>query len=441
MSASAVSRSVQLERLTQLSRAFTYATSLADILELAVKQAAEMLGAEKAILLLPDEQGVLHVSASHGVSRDLVDRFRDSLDESLAGRISGMIGSPISEGFVGVPLVSNGNVIGLLAVFRPAAGVATPDEEWLLSALADQVAAPLENARLTEEIEKIALISENGRLYEAERAARQEAERAREEAESARAQAVQAMTEAEKARDLAEESNRSKAAFLAAMSHDLRTPLNAIAGYVQLMKLGLRGPVTPEQDEDLDRIARNQQHLLSIISDVLEFARLGAGRVVFQKVDVSLDEILRDAEAMVTPQMVAKRIQYRFQPAGQAVSLHTDPGKLQQILLNLLSNAIKFTPEGGSITTTFETQVDGAFSDDPQVWISVSDTGDGIHADKLESIFLPFVQVARSLNHPDEGIGLGLAISRDLARGLGGDLTAVSEYGKGSTFTLTLPLR
>lgn len=427
MKADVASRSVQLERLTQLSRAFTYATSLADILDLAVKQAAEMLGADKAILLLSDEEGVLHVNASHGVSRELVERFKDSLDESLVSRLRGLIGTPMSEGFVGVPLVNNGNVIGLLAVLRPDIGVATDDEEWFLSALADQVAAPLENARLSEQLERMALISENGRLYEAERAARKEAERARQEAEAAR--------------DLAQESDRSKAAFLAAMSHDLRTPLNAIGGYVQLMKLGLRGPITPEQDEDLDRIARNQQHLLSIISDVLEFARLGSGRIVFQKVKVRLDEVLRDAEAMVTPQMRAKRITYRFQPAGHSVDLHTDPGKLQQILLNLLSNAIKFTPEGGSITTTFEVQADGAFRDQPQVSISVTDTGGGIQADKLESIFLPFVQVERSLNQPGEGIGLGLAISRDLARGLGGDLTAVSEYGTGSTFTLTLPLR
>jgi signal transduction histidine kinase len=419
-------RPLQLERLTQLSRAFTYATSLAEILELAVKQAAEMLAADKAILLLADEDGVLHVSASHGVSREVVDRFRDSLDESLVSRLRGLMGTQLAEGFVGVPLVSNGNVIGLLAVLRPDLREATDDEEWLLSALADQVAAPLENARLAEQLEKAALISENGRLFEAERAARKEAELAK--------------TQAEAARDLAQESNKSKAAFLAAMSHDLRTPLNAIGGYVELMRMGLRGPVTEDQAADLERIARNQQHLLSIISEVLEFARIGAGRVVFQKTETSLDETLRDSEAMVLPQMQAKGIEYRGEPMGQGVTLRTDAGKLQQILLNLLTNAMKFTPEGGRITTRYEVAPSESSGSAPVVRISVTDTGGGIEADKLESIFLPFVQIERALDHPAEGIGLGLAISRDLARGLGGDLTVASEYGAGSTFTLTLPL-
>jgi signal transduction histidine kinase len=412
-----------------------------------VKQAAEMLAADKAILLLADDTGMLHVSASHGVSADIVDRFRESLDESLSGRLLGLAGTQLAEGFVGVPLVNNGNVIGLLAVLRPDAGLPTADEEWLLSALADQVAAPLENARLGEQLERIALISENGRLYEAERTARREAELAREEAEAARMQAEIAREQAELARkeaeitrDLAQESNRSKAAFLAAMSHDLRTPLNAIGGYVQLLKMGLRGPITEEQSADLDRIARNQTHLLSIISQVLEFARIGAGRISYTESDVTLEAEIRDAEAMVMPQLLAKGIEYRCDAPDHPIALRTDASKLQQILLNLLSNAIKFTPQGGMITTSYRAKADGAFANKPIVEISVADTGPGIPEDRLDSVFLPFVQVERALNHPDDGIGLGLAISRDLALGLGGDVTAVSELGKGSTFTVTLPL-
>lgn len=437
---STAGRSYQLERLTELSRAFTYSMSLTDILELAVRRAAEMLSADKAILLLPDEQGILHVSAAHGVDSDVVDRFRDSLDESLAGRLRDLMGEQMAEGFVAVPLVSSGNVIGLLAVLRPDMGTVTENEEWVLSALADQVAAPLENARLAEQLERAALISENGRLFESERAARKEAEIARIEADAARMRAELAKEEAEAARDIAQDSDRSKAAFLAAMSHDLRTPLNAIAGYVQLLKMGVRGPVNEDQVADLDRIGKNQEHLLAIISEVLEFARVGAGRVTYQYADVRLDLALRDAEAMVLPQIATKEIEYKCEPCDEPLSVRTDAGKLQQILINLLSNAIKFTPKEGSITTRFVARRHGRFTKEPVVQIQVEDTGSGIPADKLDSIFLPFVQVNRRLNHPDEGIGLGLAISRDLARALGGDLTAQSEWGKGSTFTLTLPL-
>jgi signal transduction histidine kinase len=429
-----------LERLTRLSRAFTYATSLADILRLAVVQAAEMLGADKAILLLPDEDGVLHISASHGVSADVVDRFSESLDESLGSRLTGLAGTPMAEGFIGVPLVSKGNVIGLLAVFRPDLGAASADEEWLLSALADQVAAPLENARLAEQLERSALISENGRLFEAERAARKEAESAREEAEMARLEAEAARREAEAARDLAEQSDRSKAAFLAAMSHDLRTPLNAIAGYVQIMSMGLRGPLTPEQEGDLERIAKNQRHLLSVVSEVLDYARIGAAQASYNYSEVSLDSAVQDAESMVAPQMTAKRIEYRYISPGTPVTVRTDRAKLQQILLNLLSNAIKFTPENGAITVGFEVLREGKFAKSPVAQIRVSDTGPGIPPEKLESVFLPFVQLERTLNHPGEGIGLGLAISRELARALGGSLEVESVYGEGATFTLTIPI-
>ena len=421
--ANAAVRSLNFERLTELSRAFTYANSLDSILTLAVTQAAEMLSADKAILLLPNEEGVLNVSASHGVSPEVVSRFRESLDESLASRLTELFGAKLAEGFIGVPLVAKGNVIGLLAVLRAESGEATDDEEWLLSALADQVAAPLENARLEEALERAELLRENARLYESEKSARKEAEQAR--------------ARAEKALDLAEESNRSKAAFLAAMSHDLRTPLNAIGGYVEILKMGLRGPLTQDQQADLERIGKNQKHLLAIVSDVLDFARIGAGRVTYRKTQVSLGETISAVESIVMPQIVSNGIEYRFEPPRSPVECNTDPDKVRQILINLLSNAAKFTPRGGSVTIRLSTVEDDGV---PAALISITDTGAGIPEDRLDSIFLPFVQVERTLTNPDEGIGLGLAISRDLARGLGGDLTAVSELGKGSTFTLTLPL-
>ena len=236
--------------------------------------------------------------------------------------------------------------------------------------------------------------------------------------------------EAEAARDEAQAANRAKSDFLAVMSHELRTPLNAIGGYTEIMQLGIYGPVSERQKEALERIARSQQMLLGLINDVLNFAKLDAGQVQYRMDDVSLAETLAPVETLVAPQLQAKHQVYRFECASDTM-VHADRDKLQQITLNLLSNAIKYTQEGGSITLSCRN--DGEF-----VCVEVSDTGVGISTERLEAVFDPFVQVDRALNRPHEGVGLGLAISRDLAQGMGGTLTVRSTPGKGSVFTLRL---
>ncbi len=234
------------------------------------------------------------------------------------------------------------------------------------------------------------------------------------------------------ARHQAEEANHAKSEFLAMMSHELRTPLNAIGGYAQLMEMGLRGPITPEQREDLERIERSQRHLLGLINDVLNFAKLEAGRVQFFIARVPMNELLLGVEALVLPQLHAKGL--RYVDAGDCgnMAVHADEEKARQVLINLLSNAIKFTPAGGQVRVA-------CTEDEEQVRIIVSDSGVGIPPDRLDAIFEPFVQVDRGLTSRQEGTGLGLAISRDLARHMGGDLTATSIAGVGSNFTLSLP--
>jgi signal transduction histidine kinase len=326
---------------------------------------------------------------------------------------------------VGVPLVSRGQVVGLLAGVRRDGAGATEEDEWLLSALADQLSAPLENARLASQLERSALLADNLRLYEAERTARLAAEAAQRSAETARDAAVQADT--------------TKSLFLAAMSHELRTPLNAIGGYVELIELGLRGPVTPAQAQDLARIRASKEHLLRLINDVLEYARVGSSaHTVLEIRDVDLDMTLREAESMILPQLQAKGLGYAYEPCDERLIVRTDPHPLKQIVLNLLTNAIKFTPRGGVVRMRCgpvqERRADGF------AYVEVQDTGPGISEEHIEAIWKPFVQVGRTLSQPAEGVGLGLAISRDLARRLGGDLSVISQVGAGSTFTLTIPL-
>ena len=238
---------------------------------------------------------------------------------------------------------------------------------------------------------------------------------------------------AEEAAARADEANRAKSEFLAVMSHELRTPLNAIGGYVELMELGIRGPITEEQRLDLARIRKSEEHLLGLINGVLNYSRIEAGAVRYSVSDVSVDEVLSTCEALVTPQVRAKKLELRYAGCDPALAVKADAEKLQQIVLNLLTNAVKFTPPGGHI------ELDGAALDH-EVRIRVRDTGRGIVADQLAHVFEPFVQVDSQLTRTQEGVGLGLAISRDLARGMGGDLTAESTPGVGSEFTLTLPL-
>jgi signal transduction histidine kinase len=223
------------------------------------------------------------------------------------------------------------------------------------------------------------------------------------------------------------------------MSHELRTPLNAIAGYAQLMELGVPEPLPATHREYLGRIQRSQSHLLGLINQVLSYARMEAGRVEYDLRDVSGRELLELVEPFVRPQVMAKSLSYECILPEPHLRVRADPERVVQILINLVSNAVKFTPPGGRVTLS-ATPVDSpALTPEEAVAFHVVDTGIGIPADRLEDIFDPFVQVDGSLTREEGGAGVGLAISRDLARGMGGELTVVSAVGEGSAFSLVLP--
>ena len=234
------------------------------------------------------------------------------------------------------------------------------------------------------------------------------------------------------ARAEAEGANQAKMLFLAAMSHELRTPLNAIAGYVDLIVLGIHGPITESQKATLVRITRNQRHLLGLINDILSFAKLEAGNVHMDTQVLSAREMLESLDPLIAPQAQARGIAYSVQVCDASMKVVGDPERVRQILLNLLSNAVKFTQIGGWVLLA-------CHSDGDRVRFKVQDNGPGIAPEMHDNIFSPFVQVGRNLAHPQEGVGLGLAISRDLARAMGGELTVESQVGQGSTFFVTLP--
>jgi signal transduction histidine kinase len=241
------------------------------------------------------------------------------------------------------------------------------------------------------------------------------------------------ISEAKKAWAAADAANRTKAEFLAVMSHELRTPLNSIGGYIDMLEMELRGPLTDAQKSDLARIKRSQLHLLGIINDILNFTRLEATEVKFDIIDVPVRALITDLDDVVSSLAHAKSLDYECDSPGPNVYARTDPDKLRQILINLLSNAVKFTPDGGRIRVSWTVN-------QRSVSIHVEDTGPGIPPDKREAVFEPFVQLERGLTRTTEGTGLGLAISRGLARGMGGDIILESEIGAGSVFTVMIPL-
>ena len=232
----------------------------------------------------------------------------------------------------------------------------------------------------------------------------------------------------------AEAASRTKSEFLTAMSHELRTPINGTMGYIDLLTMGIGGTVTAQQSEYLNRIRSSQEHLLRIINDLLNYGRIEAGQLRYEMASVRVHSIVDAVLPMVEPQAATKGLQIVHGPCEHDILAFVDRGKAEQIVLNLLSNAVKFTPSGGRIEVSCKAQ-------EGRSVITVADSGPGIPVERQTDIFEPFVQLGRTLASGHEGVGLGLAISRDLAHAMGGNLRVKSVPGQGATFTLELPVR
>ncbi len=248
----------------------------------------------------------------------------------------------------------------------------------------------------------------------------------------ARAIAEHARAEAEAARAEAERANTIKSDFLAVMSHELRTPLTAIMGYEELLSDGITGPVTELQRQQLGRINASARHLLGLIDEILTFARVDIGRERVRWESMSVNQTLSVAASLVEPMATAKKLKYAIELLDEDQAIQTDGTKLRQMLVNLLSNGVKFT-EKGEVRLTSSVR-------NGMLEIRIVDTGVGIDAENIEYVFEAFWQVEQTATRKAGGTGLGLSVTRKLARLLGGDVTVASRVGAGTTFLLTLPL-
>ena len=383
----------QLRRLTEISRALTYTTSLEQVARLTVERGAELLDGGAAVLMLPDAGGLLHVRAAHGISDERVARFRAPLTDEVIGRLQGLLAVP-DDCFVAVPLVVGGAVSGLVAVATRQPS--TPADESLLSALADQAAVALENARVGGEVRE-----EMG-------------ERLRE----------------------SQDATSAKDRALRTLAHDIRTPLVAIEGYCENLEAEIYGPVNDRQRETLGRVRMSGRHLLSLLENVMDMARIDAGVVRVGAEPVRLADVAREAVHMLLPAAGA-RMQKLTLGATSGAVVTADEARMRQVLVNLVGNAVKFTPQDGAITVTVNTAGDDA---DGASWgeVRVSDTGPGIAETERAAIFEPYYRSEGTATAP--GVGLGLAISHALVTQMKGELAVESRVGAGTTFIVRLPL-
>jgi signal transduction histidine kinase len=400
------------ERLERVSQALAEAASGPAIAQLIASQTTDAVGScSVALGLLTDDEATFEVVVHTGVPADVAAQWRSFpnagalpfphvartrsplfLDRAGYGTLFPSIADQFSAyGFHGsaiLPLMASGRLLGALSFeFAEPHAFADPEREFLLT-IANQAAQALDRARLLES--------------------------------------------ARQARQAAEQAQRAQANLLAVMSHELRTPLNTISGYIDLMLAEVGGPMPELYAHYAERMRSAQKYLVGLIDNVLRFARAEAGQVSYTIATHSAAQLLHTLEQLVAPQVSARRLQLIIEPVEPELLLRADLDKVIQILLNLLANAIKYTEPNGRIT------VSGRRAGSV-VQIHVADTGRGIPAEALERIFEPFVKIEPPPAQENESLGLGLAISRDLARAMTGELAATSRLGQGSCFTLSLP--
>jgi len=239
--------------------------------------------------------------------------------------------------------------------------------------------------------------------------------------------------ELEIARDRAEESDRLKSVFLATMSHELRTPLNSIIGFTGIILDGISGPINDDQKKQLNMVKKSSKHLLSIIQDILVISNIESGQLTININRFEMRKAIEVVVQSVKPLADEKGLSLHMEIDTGAVDVESDQRRVEQVIINLLGNAIKFTEKG-------EVKIECHVAEG-KVITRIIDTGIGIKPEHMERLFKPFIQLDDGLSRRFEGTGLGLSICKRLVELLGGKISAESEFGKGSVFTFTLPLK
>jgi signal transduction histidine kinase len=294
---------------------------------------------------------------------------------------------PETHSELAIPLTIGDRLLGVLDMQHQAVGHFSDVQKDTLNTLSGQIAVALENAEFIREMQQTT--------------------------------------------DRLRELDRLKSEFLANMSHELRTPLNSILGYAEIMLMGIDGDIDPEIQEDIRGIFNNGQHLLQIINDILDLAKIEAGRLALNKVQVNVGRLLEDVRTHNAGLLTSKPLAVHIEAEPDLPEVFGDPIRLNQVVNNLLSNAIKFTEEGHVKLR--------AYQDDGHVCVAVEDTGVGIAEEHFDVIFERFRQADGSASRPQEGTGLGLAITRHLVEMHGGSIAVQSQLGRGSVFTVRLP--
>ena len=404
-------RAREMATLTEVGRDISSSLEASTVLESIVTHAKELLNGDLSALFLPENNGQTTFRAIAAIGIEAEDLRNDTitLGEGVLGnvaknkigeivndvkndpRVLSITGTEvdINEHMLIVPLLANGELIGIMSVWRTGAGLEFTDFELeFLNNLARQAVIALQNSQL--------------------------------------------FAEAQEARAAAEHANKAKSAFLATMSHELRTPLNAIIGFTRIVKRKAEGVLPEKQTNNLDKVLSSADHLLGLINTVLDIAKIEAGRMDVQASNFSINAIVDQCYNTAQP-LIKASVKFEKKNDIELPLVYSDQDKIKQIVLNLLSNAAKFTHTGSIILTVRHAG--------EVFMVDVTDSGIGMNEEALSRVFEEFQQADSSTTRQYGGTGLGLSISRNLAHLLGGDLIVVSESGKGSTFTLTLPIQ
>lgn len=374
---SADRRAQQLRKLTEVSRALTYAVSLDEVLDLTVRRAGDLLQADRVVLMLTNDEGLLSARASFGLDMAVVGQFQEPLQETLITRLKVLLGTSPDEHFLGVPLVVGGEVTGLLAVAKRGSTTESDDDEWLLSALADQAAVALEKSRLDETAE-------------------------------------------------------FRERLIGIVSHDLRNPVAVVtmasAALMRWEQLDQR-----TIDKLVTRIHSSGQRATAMIRDLLDFtqARLGGGIPVARR-PVDLHAIV--AQVVEEMEVAHPERSFSVQQLGNAQG-EWDAGRLSQVAGNLLSNAISYSPPGSVISIRTEDL------GEKQVALVLHNEGEPISAELLPHLFEPMRRASAELSNTSRSVGLGLYIVKHIVEAHGGEVGVRSAADEGTTLTVHLPRR